>query len=519
MTKNSPDYWFLPASKILLNNPYTTNNEVKALIDGKDYYQNLLQTIDSLAANSKINICGWRLNPKTKLLGDFPQSKTFIDILDETINKNVEVKAMLWQVAGTIGDSQIGELLDNTNSGSADSSSDLIESINDFIPGHGRENLRVNNFLINKNQESILDNRLAPGVFGSHHQKYILLENDSNNECTAFIGGIDIAPDRWDHQLHDEPQGRELELFKAWHDVQARVIGPAFSQLAECFYERWNDRRKPSAISNVPSLLNVNDIPQIQGKGTCNVQVLRTYSCKTETFEQIDSTKYPFAPQGDNSYNDAYVKAIQLAENYVYIEDQYFWPCDVVDALADAAKRGVTIVLVLTNNYDVAGLIPYHNFLRQTALEKVKNAGKHVYVYTLIQKETIKDDIYVHSKTIIVDDRYAVIGSANINSRSFTTDSEIGVAIVDDDEVSDIKKGGSDKCGKFPREYRKTLWAEHLGMPSPDIPLNPDGTPANFPLIEGMQQHHVIKHNVPMPRFCQPSFIPFVFMNTNTKCI
>lgn len=515
MNKNSPDYWFLPSNKILLNQAYTSNNEVTALIDGKDYYEKLFNTIQSLNRDSNIHICGWRLNPKTKLLGNFPNNINFRQVISDAINKQVNVKSMLWQVAGTIGNSQLGEILD----GISENSSDYLESLNDFIPGHGRENLRFTNLLLAQNQEAILDNRLAPGVFGSHHQKYVLIENKSNSESTAFIGGIDIAPDRWDTPLHDESPGREPELFNAWHDVQAQITGPAFSQLAECFYERWNDRRKPSQISNVPSVLNTNDIPSINGKGTCHVQVLRTYSCKTETFEQGDAANYSFAPKGDFTYNEAYIQAINKAENYIYIEDQYFWPCDVVDALSEAAKRGVTIILMLTNNYDVAGLVPYHNFLRNMAIEKVKASGKNVFVYTLIQKEKVKDDIYVHSKTMIIDDRYAVIGSANINSRSFTTDSEIGVAIVDSKEVKSEIKGDSDKCGMFPREYRKALWAEHLGMPSPDKALNQDGTPANFPQNDGVQIHHVVKHQVPFPRFCNPSFIPFIFMNTNTKCI
>ena len=515
MTKNSPDYWFLPANKILLNQAYTSNNEVTALIDGKDYYEKLFNTIDGLGRDSNIHISGWRLNPNTKLLGNFPGNNNFRTIISDAIDKKVNVKALLWHVAGTLGDSQLSEFFDEFT----EETSDYIESLNDFIPGHGRENLRFNNFLLAKNQESILDNRLAPGVFGSHHQKYFLIENKTTSECTAFVGGIDIAPDRWDTQLHDEPQGREPELFKAWHDVQAQIKGPAYLQLAECFYERWNDRRKPSRISELPSVLNSSNIPSIIGNGTCHVQVVRTYSCITETFKEGDAPTYPFAPKGDFSYNEAYINAINKAENYIYIEDQYFWPCDVVDALSDAAKRGISIILMLTNNYDVAGLVPYHNFLRHTAIEKVKSSGKNVFVYTLIQKEKVKDDIYVHSKTMIIDDRYAVIGSANINSRSFTTDSEIGVAIVDSKEVKSEVNDDQDKCGMFPREYRKALWSEHLGIPSPDKAINQDGTPALFPQRNGQQIHHVIQHQVPLPRFCNPSFIPFIFMNTNTKCI
>jgi phosphatidylserine/phosphatidylglycerophosphate/cardiolipin synthase-like enzyme len=65
----------------------------------------------------------------------------------------------------------------------------------------------------------------------------------------------------------------------------------------------------------------------------------------------------------------------------------------------------------------------------------------------------------VHSKLMICDDEVVLIGSANICQRSMTCDSELQVAIVDEE-------------GRFAREFRKDLWAEHLNLPpghQPDL--------------------------------------------------
>jgi phospholipase D1/2 len=73
----------------------------------------------------------------------------------------------------------------------------------------------------------------------------------------------------------------------------------------------------------------------------------------------------------------------------------------------------------------------------------------------------VMEEIYVHSKLMIIDDRYAVVGSANINDRSMagTRDSEIALLI---DSV--------ESPAPFARTLRQALWAEHLGR---EIPSNP----------------------------------------------
>eukprot|EP01089_Gocevia_fonbrunei_P021987 TRINITY_DN8718_c0_g1_i1.p1 TRINITY_DN8718_c0_g1~~TRINITY_DN8718_c0_g1_i1.p1 ORF type:complete len:260 (+),score=60.83 TRINITY_DN8718_c0_g1_i1:104-781(+) len=88
----------------------------------------------------------------------------------------------------------------------------------------------------------------------------------------------------------------------------------------------------------------------------------------------------------------------------------------------------------------------------------------------------VTSQIYVHSKLMIVDDKYTIIGSANINDRSFLgeRDSEIAVLIKDKEFFSDINLSSSmsvgltpglnGKYGKFGHSLRMRLMAEHMGL-------------------------------------------------------
>jgi phosphatidylserine/phosphatidylglycerophosphate/cardiolipin synthase-like enzyme len=76
-------------------------------------------------------------------------------------------------------------------------------------------------------------------------------------------------------------------------------------------------------------------------------------------------------------------------------------------------------------------------------------------VVTLFNGET---PIFVHSKVMIVDDEFTLIGSANLNQRSMTHDSEVAVGILD-------------AGNNFAKELRMRLWSEHLEVAADD----PDG--------------------------------------------
>ncbi|WP_338674757.1 hypothetical protein V1460_18515 [Streptomyces sp. SCSIO 30461] len=78
--------------------------------------------------------------------------------------------------------------------------------------------------------------------------------------------------------------------------------------------------------------------------------------------------------------------------------------------------------------------------------------------------------VYVHVKVCVIDDVWAAVGSDNVNLRSWTHDSELSCAVVDDtaDTREPQDPGGlGDGARRFARELRLLLVREHLGREAP----------------------------------------------------
>lgn len=83
--------------------------------------------------------------------------------------------------------------------------------------------------------------------------------------------------------------------------------------------------------------------------------------------------------------------------------------------------------------------------------------------------QPVTEQIYVHSKLLIADDRVAVLGSANINDRSQLgdRDSELAVIVTDASKVK-VKLNGVDAvdCSAAIHQLRRSLWEKHFGLKS-----------------------------------------------------
>ena len=80
----------------------------------------------------------------------------------------------------------------------------------------------------------------------------------------------------------------------------------------------------------------------------------------------------------------------------------------------------------------------------------------------------VTEQIYVHNKMMIVDDLYAIVGSANINERSLlgSRDSELSVLLVDaDTEMHDLRQDGKPRPTRnFARTLRQQVWSKIFGL-------------------------------------------------------
>ncbi|KAI0204873.1 phospholipase [Astrocystis sublimbata] len=77
----------------------------------------------------------------------------------------------------------------------------------------------------------------------------------------------------------------------------------------------------------------------------------------------------------------------------------------------------------------------------------------------------VSEELYIHSKVLIADDRLVICGSANLNDRSQlgTHDSEIAVVIEDQDLVDSTMNGRPFQASRFATSLRRQLWRKHLG--------------------------------------------------------
>jgi phosphatidylserine/phosphatidylglycerophosphate/cardiolipin synthase-like enzyme len=163
--------------------------------------------------------------------------------------------------------------------------------------------------------------------FGVYHQKFVVGKTPGN-QYFGYLGGIDINSDRPDSPVH--------RAVFPYHDVQARLTGPALTDLIHSFAER-------CAFDHVTPPFDVPAMPQtLTGQDRHLVQIGRTY------YKPKASAGFPFAPQGETVIHRTNLRAIAAARDYIYIEEQYFTPDkEYMDALLEASNHAKALVITL----------------------------------------------------------------------------------------------------------------------------------------------------------------------------
>ena len=437
--------WFAPNRSL---QRYTENNRVTFLIDGVATFRAMVEAIRTVNRRGHfLWIAYWFIDDNFNLI-HADHSSRFRRLLQDMPHTPddggpVQVRALLWDSVCGRMDVLEWELGTQNNA--------EFDHIN-VLPG---------------DCIAILDDNTKP--FGSHHQK-IMIVNGGTEGPVAFCGGIDINPNRCDDTRH--------VALSPYHDVHAKVEGPAVNDLSQTFTERWNcHQRRPSGDTLSPIL-------SVSPAGSQYVQVTRTYPSGVAN-----------APPQENSTLDAICRAIERANKYIYFEDQfafpYAGPCafdaseddlSITTALRNALGRIEFLIIVIPNHIG----LPQYRYRRRNFIRSLKDvAPDKVYVFYLERVRGPRglsrdipdcepyfgelppgridsgsafwpDEIYVHSKIWIIDDIYAKIGTANCNRRSLTHDSEVDIHIID----GALWNGGR----QFARDFRIALWAEHLNM-------------------------------------------------------
>ncbi|WCJ26135.1 phospholipase D beta 1 [Euphorbia peplus] len=228
----------------------------------------------------------------------------------------------------------------------------------------------------------------------------------------------------------------------------------------------------------------------------------------------------------DMSIHTAYVKAIRSAQHFIYIENQYFlgssfnWdshkdlgannliPIEIALKIANkirARERFSAYILVpmwpegvptgiptqrilfwqqktmqmmyetiykalveagLENTYEPQDYLNFFCLGNREALDRESSLNGHstnaAKTPQALSQKNRRFMIYIHSKGMIVDDEYVILGSANINQRSMegTRDTEIAMGAYQPRHT--LARKGSYPHGQV-HGYRMSLWAEHIG--------------------------------------------------------
>lgn len=343
-------------------------------------------------------------------------------------------------------------------------------------------------------------------------------------QADAFLAGdwqsgddVPVPTDGWPHQAgvsydsvdggqfgpgqsgngSDLPENVYGNRKQRWHDQHLRLEGPIVATLEDQFRERWRDSsrvfdldwpgnwRNNQVIFSSKSAFDANKMisdpdqngaPIPPGASPTIVQMWRTIPYRASRQKATD----PFAPfktRGEFTVMAGVSKAIQASNELVWICDQFFFSRPLARLLNHRLREtsnpdgtaGLGVIVVLPPHADSQPGREHH--ARELALRELTkcltpNQRKRVGMYDLWDPADSKG-IYCHAKVQTYDGSLMVCGSANMNRRSFTCDTELSLAVLDASVV---------------KQHQLDLWQLFIGTPwPPDIAdLDTSGNGAKF---------------------------------------
>jgi len=203
----------------------------------------------------------------------------------------------------------------------------------------------------------------------------------------AFIGGAGIA----DHWLNDK-DGK-----KRWRDTMVLVEGPAVGALQGTFVENWLE-----ASGEV--ICGTDYFPLLEGEGKSPAMV-------------VNSTA---SEGGSTRARVLFQTLLASAKSSIYMSSPYFLPdSDARDELIRAVKRGVSVKIITPGKRSDHAVT--RSSSRRLYGDLLQN-GIQIYEY---------QPTMIHAKILIVDGKWSVVGSTNMDNRSFELNDEVNVAAFD----------------------------------------------------------------------------------------
>ena len=278
----------------------------------------------------------------------------------------------------------------------------------------------------------------------SHHQKIVVVD-----DALAFAGGLDLTIRRWDTPAHHadnpgrvDPTGRP---YPPAHDIQMMVDGEAAAALGELARDRWHAAtgRTPPAPGPAPraDLWPEATAPDARDAPVGIARTMPAFRDAPAVQEVVS-----FATQ-----------SIASARRFIYIENQYLTSAAVGAALARRLAEPDSPEVVIVLPREEHGWLEQSSMgiMRARLLRLLRACDRHgrLRLYYPIIPALDRACMNVHGKVMIVDDRTARVGSANLSNRSMGLDTECDL-ILDADLDPQL--------GAAIASLRNRLIAEHL---------------------------------------------------------
>jgi cardiolipin synthase A/B len=263
----------------------------------------------------------------------------------------------------------------------------------------------------------------------SDHRKMLIIDGK-----VAITGGVNISA-VYSSRLSG---GRQVEgAVLPWRDTDIQIQGPAVAEFQKLFLDTWQRQKGPK-------LSERNYFPGLKEEGQSLVRVVGN------------------TPGQDNrTIFIVYVSAITFAERSVHMTNAYFVPDgQILDAITDAAKRGVDVKIILPSTSDSA-----------MALHAAR------YNYSRLLKSGVKiyerRNALLHAKTAVIDGVWSTVGSANMDLWSLLSNDEVNAVILShefamemekmfDKDISESDQIKTDEWKERPLMPRLREWFAHL---------------------------------------------------------
>jgi cardiolipin synthase len=212
------------------------------------------------------------------------------------------------------------------------------------------------------------------------HRKIVIIDG-----IKAFAGGVNVGSE---YAGYGESQ-------KRWRDVGISVSGSAAVELQRLFCEAWQSESGVAA------------------GGFCN-------NAKAVSVNKGDATVHIVSggPHHNRSHiHNAFRMAIGRARKCITVANPYFIPGPrVIRSLLRAARRGVKVRLILPSVNDV----PLVGLVSRSSYSTLLKGGIEIYE---------REGTVLHAKVMLIDSRWSIIGSANLDSRSFHRNYEVNLIV------------------------------------------------------------------------------------------